>query len=157
MFSQIKYRSPLCAVDVIVEDEQGRVVLIKRETPPIGWALPGGYVEYGESLWEAAQREARDKTGYPVKLTEQFYTYSDPKRDSRCHSITTVFVASVSGPQSERAADLEVKAVDLASLPPLVFDHEAILKDFELYRTSKKRPGPKRHLPAPDARKYSDE
>jgi 8-oxo-dGTP diphosphatase len=76
------YKNPIPTVDIIIEAEKG-VVLIERANPPYGWALPGGYVDYGESLEEAACREALEETGLKIELLRQFYTYSDPSRDAR--------------------------------------------------------------------------
>ena len=75
------YRNPLPTVDIIIELTGGGVVLIERKNPPHGWALPGGFVDYGESLEAAAVREAEEETSLRVELIEQFYTYSDPSRD----------------------------------------------------------------------------
>ena len=88
---------PYSTVDMIIEMENGGIILIKRKNPPFGWALPGGFVDYGESLEEAAVREAREETSLEITLTTQFHTYSNPKRDPRRHTITTVFVAKAKG------------------------------------------------------------
>jgi 8-oxo-dGTP diphosphatase len=118
-------------VDIIIELQDQGLVLIEREKPPYGWALPGGFVEYGESLEEAAVREAQEETSLEVKLLGQLHTYSAPDRDPRQHVITTVFVAQGQGvPQA--ASD----ARSLAIFPPdnlprdLVFDHSPILQDY---------------------------
>jgi len=93
-------RNPLVTVDIIIE-VGGGIVLIARKNPPHGWALPGGFVDYGESLETAAVREAKEETSLDVGLTEQFYTYSDPSRDARHHTVSTVFIA-VAGNSSRR-------------------------------------------------------
>ena len=90
-------RSPLPTVDIIIELGGGGVVLIERKNFPQGWALPGGFVDYGESLEAAALREAEEETSLKVKLIEQFYAYSDPGRDSRHHTISTVYIATAQG------------------------------------------------------------
>lgn len=126
----MRYKNPIPTVDVIIELEKG-IVLIKRGNPPIGWAIPGGFVDYGESLEAAAVREAREETGLKINLVRQFHTYSDPKRDPRHHTITTVYIAKAKG--SARAGD-DAKDIGIftrRTLPkPLVFDHKKILNDY---------------------------
>jgi 8-oxo-dGTP diphosphatase len=126
-----RYRNPVPTVDIIIELQGRGLVLIERQKPPHGWAIPGGFVEYGESLEEAAIREAREETGLEVDLLGQFHAYSDPDRDPRQHTITTVFVACAAGtPQAASdARSLEVFSPD--KLPsPLAFDHARILQDY---------------------------
>ena len=118
-------------VDIIIEIPDQGLILIQRANPPLGWALPGGYVDYGESLEDAARREAREETSLEVELLGQFHTYSDPRRDPRQHNISTVFVAQAFG--TPRAAD---DARSLGIFPPerwpreLAFDHGQILADY---------------------------
>jgi 8-oxo-dGTP diphosphatase len=122
---------PRIAVDLIIEMEGDRIVLIRRRNPPHGWALPGGFLEYGESLEAAAVREAKEETGLDVELVRQLHTYSDPARDPRGHTVSTVFIARARG--TPRAGDDagDVLVVSLSQLPsPLVFDHEKILADY---------------------------
>src|SRR5439155_23082508 len=88
-----KFHGPLLTVDIIIE-VPGGIVLIERKNPPHGWALPGGFVDYGESIERAAVREAKEETSLDVLLVEQFYTYSTPGRDPRHHTVSTVFVPS---------------------------------------------------------------
>ena len=130
------HRNPLPTVDIIIET-MGGIVLIERQNRPFGWAIPGGFVDYGESLEKAAVREALEETGLHVKLTEQLHTYSDPRRDPRQHTISTVFVASADGLPiaGDDASQAEIFTQD--NLPDLVFDHTAILAD---YFSFKKRP-----------------
>ncbi len=96
-----EHRNPVPTVDIIIEmEDDGRregIVLIERKNPPHGWALPGGFVDYGESLEEAAVREAKEETSLDIELVRQFHTYSDPRRDPRGHTITTVFIARAAG------------------------------------------------------------
>ncbi len=125
------YRNPFPTVDIIIEMEKGGIVLIKRKNPPYGWALPGGFVDYGESLEAAAVREALEETSLEVDLKCQLGAYSDPERDPRQHNISVVFVAKASG--IPRAGD-DAGAVGIyesKSLPDrLAFDHEKILQDY---------------------------
>jgi 8-oxo-dGTP diphosphatase len=126
-----RHRNPVPTVDIIIEYQDQGLVLIKRANPPYGWALPGGFVDYGESLETAARREAQEETGLSVTLLGQFHTYSDPGRDPRQHTITTVYVAQGSGtPQAaDDARTLAIFAPD--QLPPvLAFDHTLILLDY---------------------------
>jgi len=123
------FRNPLPTVDIIIE-VQGGIVLIERKNKPHGWALPGGFVDYGESLEQAAVREAKEETGLQVKLLGQLHTYSGPDRDPRHHTISTVFIASAAG--SPHAGD-DARKTGIFSeqnLPPLVFDHARILTDY---------------------------
>jgi len=124
-------RSPAPTVDIIIEIPLKGIVLIERANPPLGWALPGGYVDYGESLEAAACREALEETSLKVELLGQLHTYSDPRRDPRRHNITTVFVAWALGtPQAaDDARSLEI--FGLKDLPQeMAFDHAAILTDY---------------------------
>lgn len=126
-----KYRNPFPTVDAIIEMEDRGIVLIKRKNPPFGWALPGGFVDYGESLESAALREAEEETSLKVELRYLLGAYSDPARDPRHHTISVVFV--VRGKGEPRAADdaEDIGIFDLNSLPRrLAFDHEKILKDY---------------------------
>jgi len=126
-----RYRNPVPTVDIIIELQGQGLVLIERQKPPYGWALPGGFVEYGETLEAAAVREAKEETGLTVKLLGQFHSYSDPDRDPRQHTITTVFVACAGG--TPRAAS-DARSLNIFSpdaLPsPLAFDHARILQDY---------------------------
>ena len=126
-----RYRNPAPTVDIIIEYQDQGLVLIERQKPPYGWALPGGFVEYGESLEEAAVREAKEETGLAVKLLGQFHSYSDPHRDPRQHTITTVFVARGTG-HPQAASDARTLALfPPEELPsPLAFDHDRILQDY---------------------------
>ena len=128
------YKNPTPTVDnIILRDEE--IVLIKRKNPPHGWALPGGYVDEGESVEHAAIREAKEETGMDVVLDELFYVYSDPHRDPRQHTMTTVFIAHAEGlPKGDDDAEV-ARYFPLDSLPePIVFDHQTIIDDFKVYR-----------------------
>ncbi len=124
------YRNPIPTVDIIIRTPEG-VVLIKRKNPPHGWAIPGGFIDYGESAEHAAQREAEEETSLRVENLEQFRVYSDPDRDPRHHTLTVVFTARADG--RPRAADdaAEIGVFQADALPgPLAFDHGKILSDY---------------------------
>jgi 8-oxo-dGTP diphosphatase len=125
-----RYRNPFPTVDIIIE-HQGGIILIERKNPPHGWALPGGFVDYGENLEAAAVREAREETSLEVANLRLLGCYSDPARDDRMHTISTVYIADGFGdPQAaDDAAHLKVFSLD--GLPEtLCFDHAAILADY---------------------------
>jgi purine-nucleoside phosphorylase len=129
------YKNPVPTVDIIIELKDGKIVLIRRKNPPLGWALPGGFVDYGETLEAAAIREAEEETSLKVHLVRQLHTYSNPDRDPRRHTITTVFIARAEGPPKADDDAAEVGVFDQNTLPhPLAFDHELILKDYFLER-----------------------
>jgi len=124
---------PYVTVDAIIELAEG-IVIIKRSNPPFGWALPGGFVDYGESLEDAVKREAKEETNLDLIQIKQLHTYSNPKRDPRFHTIGTVFIAKAKG--KPKAAD---DALDLRIIKPseikkldLVFDHKQIIEDYLL-------------------------
>jgi 8-oxo-dGTP diphosphatase len=126
------YRNPLPTVDVVIELPEG-IVLIERRNEPFGWAIPGGFVDYGESLEHAAQREMLEETALEIKISDLrlLGCYSDPARDKRSHNISTVYVAKAAGtPRSgDDAAGIGVFTLD--ALPePLCFDHGKILSDY---------------------------
>jgi ADP-ribose pyrophosphatase YjhB (NUDIX family) len=125
------YQNPFPTVDIIIEIESKGIVLIKRKNPPYGWAIPGGFVDYGESLEEAALREAKEETNLDVKLIKQFHTYSDPKRDPRYHSISTVYISKAKGIPKAKDDALEIGIFTESNLPEeIAFDHRSILKDY---------------------------
>ncbi len=124
------YKNPIPTVDVIIVIE-GRVVLIRRKNEPLGWAIPGGFVDFGESVEDAAKREAKEETGLDVELVKLVGVYSNPNRDPRTHTISTVFYAKAKGIPKAGDDALEVRLFDKKELPEdIVFDHKNILKDF---------------------------
>ena len=134
------YKNPVPAVDCIVELPGERVVLIRRKNPPLGWALPGGYVDEGEPLHDACVREVREETGLEVQLEEQFFTYSDPARDPRKHTVSTVYLGRATGEPTGGDDAAEARAFPPDALPsPLCFDHGTILADYLRYRRTGQR------------------
>lgn len=130
-------RNPYPTVDVIIELDDDRIVLIRRKNPPPGWALPGGFVDYGESLEQAARREALEETGLEVTLTEQLQAYSDPARDPRHHTLSVVFLARAQGEPAGADDASEARPFDPAGLPePMAFDHARIVADYLEYKRS---------------------
>ncbi len=123
------HRSPVPTVDVVILLPDDRVVLVERRHPPPGWALPGGFVDYGETLEAAAVREAREETGLRVRLLDLVGCYSDPWRDARQHTITTAFLASAVGEPVGGDDAAQARAFAWGDLPPLAFDHSEILAD----------------------------
>lgn len=141
-----QHKNPTPTVDVIIETDGGKIVLIERKNPPPGWALPGGFVDEGETLAAAARREVKEETDLEVELVELFHCYSDPRRDTRKHTMSTVFIGRA-GPGAEpRAGDdaAGARRFALDELPPLAFDHATILADYAEYKRSGRRPPPDR-------------
>ena len=141
------YRNPTPTVDVLIELDgaPGQLVFVERKNPPHGLALPGGFVDAGEWLADAAMREAKEETGLDVELTELFHVYSNPARDVRSHTVSTVFIGRARGTPvgGDDAARCLVAAPD--ALPgPLVFDHATIVSDYVAYRRTGRRPPPRR-------------
>jgi O-acetyl-ADP-ribose deacetylase (regulator of RNase III)/ADP-ribose pyrophosphatase YjhB (NUDIX family) len=126
---------PFSTVDAIIEIDGG-IVIIQRSNPPFGWALPGGFVDYGESLEVAVVREAKEETGLDITDVKQFNTYSDPRRDPRFHTIGTVFIAKAAGkPQAgDDAAGLKIVKLNEIARLNLAFDHRKILEDYIKFR-----------------------
>ena len=126
----LRYRNPFPTVDIIIR-LNGGIVLIERKNPPYGWALPGGFVDYGESLETAAVREAKEETSLDVRLISQLGAYSDPDRDPRHHTLSVVFIAEADG--MPVAADDALSAAIFTSdnLPDnMAFDHNKICMDY---------------------------
>jgi ADP-ribose pyrophosphatase YjhB (NUDIX family) len=128
-------KNPFPTVDIVIEIRDGEgntgFILIKRKNPPYGWALPGGFVNYGESLEAAAVREAKEETSLDIELVSQLHTYSEPGRDPRFHTITTAFIARAEGRPAARDDAKEIGIFNAGNMPrPLAFDHERILEDY---------------------------
>jgi 8-oxo-dGTP diphosphatase len=139
-----EYRNPKPTTDAIIARPDGRIVLIDRKNEPLGWALPGGFIEEGEEFGAACKREAKEETSLDVELVAQLFTYSDPKRDPRQHTASTVYACRVpAGVEPEAADDAKDARWFAESEIPwgkLVFDHALILRDyFEWAKTGKRR------------------
>lgn len=127
------YKNPVPTVDVVIDIPDQGVVLIRRGNEPFGWALPGGFVDWGETVQEAAVREAREETGLDVVLTGLLGVYSDPARDTRLHTVSVVFTARPKGSAAPRAGDdaRQAEIFPVGYWPdPLCFDHAIILDDY---------------------------
>jgi ADP-ribose pyrophosphatase YjhB (NUDIX family) len=128
--NQMKFRNPLPTVDVIIRTSKG-IVLIKRKNKPFGWALPGGFIDYGESAEDAARRETKEETSLTVRDLKQFRVYSSPGRDPRFHTLSVVFTARANGEPRARDDAADIGIFRPRSLPsPLAFDHRKILNDY---------------------------
>lgn len=129
---------PFTTVDAIIEINEG-IVVIERSNPPFGFALPGGFVDNGETLEEAVKREAKEETGLDITDVKQFHTYSDPKRDPRFHTIGTVFLAKSKGePKAgDDAAGLKIVKINEIEKISFAFDHKKILQDYIKYKQEK--------------------
>ncbi len=129
------YKNPVPTVDIIIE-VGAAIVLIKRKNPPYGWALPGGFVDYGESYETAAAREAEEETGLVVQNLQQFRTYSDPGRDPRQHTASTIFIAQADTEPVAGDDAVEAALFTKTTLPDLVFDHGQIIADYFTFKKS---------------------
>ena len=142
-----EFKNPTPTVDMLIElaGKPGTLVFIERKNEPAGFALPGGFVDEGEFVADAAIREAKEETGLDVEVIELFHVYSDPSRDPRKHTVSTVFIGRASGEPTggDDAARCIVCRPD--ELPgELVFDHAVIVADYVAYKRTGKRPPAKR-------------
>jgi 8-oxo-dGTP diphosphatase len=124
---------PRLTVDIIIQmkGDANQIVLIKRRNPPAGWALPGGFVDYGETVEAAAVREALEETSLQIRLARQFHVYSDSRRDPRGHTVSVVFIASAEGEPVGADDAAEARVFEMNFLPEeIAFDHRQILLDY---------------------------
>lgn len=129
-----QYRNPVPTVDIIIELNNG-IVLIERKNEPLGWALPGGFVDYGETVEAAAIREAHEETSLDVHDITLLGCYSDPARDARLHTISVVFVATADGIPLAADDAINLGIFELDKLPrQLCFDHARIISDYIAWR-----------------------
>ncbi len=138
------YRNPAPTVDMIVEmrDRPDRpIILIQRLHEPFGWAIPGGFIDYGEAAETAAKREALEEIGLEIELVELLGVYSDPDRDPRKHTLSVVYIATATGTAKAGDDAKQVHLVNLWEIPTnLCFDHAKILADYRKYRDYHQRP-----------------
>ena len=143
MSPEKQYKNPLPTTDAVIAGPDGRVVLILRKNEPKGWALPGGFVDWGEEIGAACRREAKEETNLEVELIAQLFTYSDPRRDPRKHTISTVYACRTRGGTLQAGDDAQdAKWFAESGVPwdDLCFDHAEILRDyFNWLRTGKRR------------------
>ncbi len=142
-----RYRNPLPTVDIIIEMTDGAgsgpIILIQRANEPKGWALPGGFVDYGESVEQAARREALEETGLQVELVALLGVYSQPGRDPRFHSQTTVLAAQAKGEPAAGSDAASLKLFSVKELPrPICFDHGLILEHYRQWRSGQRPAAP---------------
>lgn len=135
-------RNPYPTVDVVIETPNG-IVLVERANEPRGWALPGGFIDYGESPEDAARREAAEETGLEVELTALLHVYGAPDRDPRKHTLSVTYVGRAAGEPIAGDDAAQAAVFPLDALPaPLCFDHEQILEDYRRYVETGKHPRP---------------
>lgn len=139
------YKNPTPTVDALIELGGGKLVFIERKHEPLGLALPGGFVDEGEWLADACVREAKEETGLDVEIVELFHVYSNPQRDPRQHTVSTVFIAKANGMPVGSDDAARAIACTPDELPgPLVFDHATIVADYVAYKRTGKRPPARR-------------
>lgn len=138
---RFKPRTPYVTADAVIELEPGKVLLVRRKNPPLGWALPGGFVDRGESVEDAVRREIMEETGLEIVEARQIHTYSEVGRDPRLHTATVVFAARTRGAAHNAGDDaVETALFPMDALPePMVFDHAGVIMD---YRTGRYGIGP---------------
>ena len=154
----LDHEQPRLTVDAVVIDTRDRVLLVERKNPPPGWALPGGFVDPEETVEAAVARELREETGLEARALMQFHTYSDPERDPRHHSVSTVFLVRADGEPEGGDDAARARFFDPDGLPDeIAFDHRRILADVRRYRETGRRPDEPAPAPGdPDGRPVLD-
>jgi 8-oxo-dGTP diphosphatase len=140
----VNHKSPFPAVDIIIEmiDRPERpIILIERHHRPYGWAIPGGFMDYGEPAEATARREAMEEIGLEIELVDLLQVYSDPTRDERQHTISMVYIATAKGEPKAGDDAKDAKIINIWEIPSnLCFDHDRILHDYLQYRNYGIRP-----------------
>jgi 8-oxo-dGTP diphosphatase len=137
----VRPKTPEVTVDAIIESQQGGIVLVERRFPPLGWALPGGFVDPGESLFQAVRREALEETGLEVEVLDLFHVYSRPWRDPRGDTVSAVYHCRADGTPvggDDAASAVFFMPDDLPIL--MAFDHREIIGDFIRWKTGGVKP-----------------
>ena len=134
----IKYKIPSLTVDIFIYNENHEFILIKRKNDPFKdhWALPGGFVDYGETTENAAIREAKEETSIDIESVQLFNVYSDPDRDPRRHTVSIVYLAHGNfddAKADDDAKDIDVFSFDVLEEKKLAFDHEKILTEVQKF------------------------
>jgi len=134
-------KTPYVAADIIIEIDGG-IVLVRRRNPPLGWALPGGFVDPGETVAQAARREAKEETGLDVELIDLLGVYSAPNRDPRgIQTAGVVFIARATGAPVGGDDAAEARVFPLDALPAdIPFDHPLVIADYKRLRATGQRP-----------------
>jgi ADP-ribose pyrophosphatase YjhB (NUDIX family) len=129
------YVNPVPTVDIIIQTKPETVILIQRKNPPLGWALPGGFVDYGETVEQAAVREAKEETGLDITIKSCLGVFSNPERDPRLHTISTVFIAHAFGDPVAGDDAAALRIFRISELPSdMAFDHRDILNRFIMHK-----------------------
>jgi ADP-ribose pyrophosphatase YjhB (NUDIX family) len=137
----LRPKTPELTVDAIIEMENGGIVLVERKNFPSGWAIPGGFVDPGESLAEAVRREALEETSLEISVKEIFHVYSKPWRDPRGDTVSVIYHCTATGEPAGGDDALTAKTFMTDSLPDeIAFDHRKILEQFLLWRRTGQRP-----------------
>jgi 8-oxo-dGTP diphosphatase len=136
-----QWRNPTPTVDIIIEWKDQGIILIERRHPPLGWALPGGFVDEGETVEAGALREALEETSLHVELIDTLGVYSDPRRDPRKHTMSVTFIARADGEPSAQDDAANLRVFPLDAIPDnLCFDHRFMIQDYLHWKQTGQRP-----------------